>query len=113
MQVEVAKLDEIPAGTIEAGEGVRPGHPPLERGGDDIRDPEQLRTHEGEPREGDPGGDVVTCALHGAKFDVTSGKNVGGIRPGMPPVVAEIDVQPLKTYAVEVRGGSVFVKDDE
>jgi len=56
-------------------------------------------------------GNVVTCALHGAKFDITSGKVVGGIRPGLPPVVAEVDVQPLKTYGVEIRGGSVHLED--
>jgi nitrite reductase/ring-hydroxylating ferredoxin subunit len=56
-------------------------------------------------------GNVVTCALHGSKFDVTTGKVVSGIRPGLPPVVAEIDVQPLKTFAVEVEGDSVYVRD--
>jgi nitrite reductase/ring-hydroxylating ferredoxin subunit len=27
---------------------------------------------------------VVTCPLHRAQFDVTTGKNVGGIQIGMP-----------------------------
>jgi len=36
---------------------------------------------------------------------------VGPIRPGLPPVVAEIEVQPLKTYEVEVKDGSVYLRD--
>ena len=74
-------------------------------------------------------GSVVTCPLHHAKFDVTTGKNVGGMQMSMPPelmakipqevmmmfkktseIVAEIDIQPLKTYAVEVRDGSVYLQ---
>ena len=68
-------------------------------------------------------GSIVTCALHGAKFDVTTGKNVGGIQMRMSPelmqkmppeiiamfqktgeIMAEIDIKPLKTYKVKVKG---------
>jgi nitrite reductase/ring-hydroxylating ferredoxin subunit len=73
-------------------------------------------------------GKLVTCPLHGAKFDVTTGENVEGIHMAMSPelmqkmpqevvsmfqrmgdLLADIDVRALKTYRVEVKGDSVYV----
>jgi nitrite reductase/ring-hydroxylating ferredoxin subunit len=73
-------------------------------------------------------GNVVTCPLHGAKFDVTTGHNVGGIQMTMSPelmqkmpqeivvmfrrtseILSDIDIQPLKTYRVEVDGDSIYL----
>ncbi len=74
-------------------------------------------------------GNIVTCALHGAKFDVTTGRNVAGIQPrGMSPeimnklppeviasfqktaqLLSEIDILPLKTYRVDVKGETVYL----
>jgi nitrite reductase/ring-hydroxylating ferredoxin subunit len=75
-------------------------------------------------------GNVVTCPLHGAKFDVTTGRNVGGIQMAMPPelmqqmpqqvvmmfqkmapILAEIEVLPLRTYKVEVKGDSIYLDE--
>ena len=72
----------------------------------------------------------MTCPLHRAKFDVTTGKNVGGVQMSMPPeimqkipqevmmmfqktseIVAEIEIEPLKTYKVKVKGDSVYLQD--
>jgi nitrite reductase/ring-hydroxylating ferredoxin subunit len=74
-------------------------------------------------------GKVVTCPLHGAKFDVTTGKNLSGPQLSMPPevvqklpqemlemmknatdIISEIQVEPLKTYKVGIRGTSVFLE---
>jgi nitrite reductase/ring-hydroxylating ferredoxin subunit len=74
-------------------------------------------------------GSVVTCPLHGAKFDVTTGQNVGGIQMGMSPelmqqmpqavvimfqnmgpILAEIETRPLKTYRTEVKGDSICLE---
>ena len=73
-------------------------------------------------------GNIVTCPLHGAKFDVSTGRNVSGIQLSMPPelmkklppevtamfqktgeIISEIDIQPLKTYSVEVQGDSIYL----
>lgn len=66
--------------------------------------------------------------LHRAKFDVTTGRNVAGINLSMPPevmqklppelmamfqktgeIISEIEIQPLKTYKVAVKGDSIFL----
>lgn len=56
-------------------------------------------THVGGPLgRGKLAGTVVTCPLHGSRFDVTSGAVVG------PPAR-----QPVKTYPVRVEAGNVLV----
>ena len=74
-------------------------------------------------------GKIVTCPLHGAKFDVTTGKNISGPQLGMPQeimqklpqeflamkqksaeIVAEIGVEPLRNYRVSIKGESVFLE---
>jgi nitrite reductase/ring-hydroxylating ferredoxin subunit len=74
-------------------------------------------------------GKVVTCPLHAAKFDVTTGKNLSGPQLSMPPevvqklpqemlammkqtadIVSEIQVEPLKMYKVGIKGTSVFLE---
>ncbi len=56
-------------------------------------------THVGGPLgRGRLAGNVVTCPLHGSRFDVTSGNVVG------PPAR-----RPVQTYPVQVRDGSIFV----
>jgi nitrite reductase/ring-hydroxylating ferredoxin subunit len=73
-------------------------------------------------------GSIVTCPLHGATFDVTTGRNVAGIQMHMSPelmqkmppelvamfqktgeLLADIDIRPLKTYKVEVKEGSIYL----
>lgn len=43
--------------------------------------------------------DTIECALHGARFDLESGR-----------AVALPAVKPVKTYPVEVRDGAVYVQ---
>jgi nitrite reductase/ring-hydroxylating ferredoxin subunit len=74
-------------------------------------------------------GKIVTCPLHGAKFDVTTGENVEGIHMAMSPelmqkmpaevitmfqrmgdLLSDIDVRALKTYRAEAKDGSVYLE---
>ena len=74
-------------------------------------------------------GHAVTCPLHAATFDVITGKNLTGPQLLMSPevmqklpqemlamfkrtgeILSEIEITPLKTYAVNVRGDSIFVE---
>jgi 3-phenylpropionate/trans-cinnamate dioxygenase ferredoxin subunit len=56
-------------------------------------------THDGAPLDqGELEGDLVECARHGAKFDVTSGRAV--VLPA---------IRPVKTYPVQVVGDDVQV----
>jgi nitrite reductase/ring-hydroxylating ferredoxin subunit len=73
-------------------------------------------------------GEIVTCPLHSAKFDVITGRSVSGTQMHMSPelmkkippevmemfrksseITSEIDIQPLKTYRVEVKGDSIYL----
>jgi nitrite reductase/ring-hydroxylating ferredoxin subunit len=112
MQAEVAKLDEIPAGTMKRVRAFDHAILLSNVAGKIYATQDNCGHMRASLARGTLDGSVVTCALHGAKFDVTNGKNVGGIRPGLPPIVAEVDVQPLKTYLVEVKGGAVFLQDE-
>ena len=74
-------------------------------------------------------GKVVTCPLHRATFDVTTGKNLSGPQLSMPPevmqklpkellemmkqtaeIVSEIQSEPLITYKVNIRENSIFLQ---
>ncbi len=113
MDQEVAKLAEIPVGTMKRVRAFDRDVLLSNVAGTIYATQNNCGHMRASLARGTLEGTVVTCALHGAKFDVTNGKNVGGIRPGLPPIVAEIDVQPLKTFGVEIRGGSVFLQDGE
>lgn len=108
---EVAKLGDIPIGTMKRVRALDQDILLYNVGGKIYATQNACGHMRASLARGTLEGSVVTCAMHGSKFDVTTGKVVSGIRPGLPPIVAEIDVQPLKTYEVEVRGDSVYVGD--
>ena len=73
-------------------------------------------------------GNIVTCPLHGAKFDVTTGVNVAGIQVRMPQemmqklppemvamfqrtteIISDIEIRPLRRYKVEMKGDSIYL----
>ncbi|MGI0085173.1 MAG: Rieske (2Fe-2S) protein [Nitrososphaerales archaeon] len=77
-------------------------------------------------------GHVARCPLHAATFDVRTGKNLTGPQLGMPPevmqklpqemlamfkrsgeILAEIEIQPLKIFEVDVREDSIFILHSE
>lgn len=63
---------------------------------------EDMCSHEEYPlSDGDLEGKEVECMLHGARFDVCSGKATR-----LPAV------RPVKTYDVEVRDGDIYVRAD-
>ena len=51
---------------------------------------------------------VVTCPLHGSRFDVTTGKVVGNVSYLIKTLTRRTAVD-LKTYRVTVQEGSLFV----
>lgn len=60
---------------------------------------EDMCTHEGTPLDGGQLEDVrITCPLHGAVFDVTTGAVLA-----LPAIV------PLRTFPVEIENGEVYV----
>jgi 3-phenylpropionate/trans-cinnamate dioxygenase ferredoxin subunit len=62
-------------------------------------------THEqGNLSEGQLDGGVLTCPEHGAKFDVKSGKVLGGPDGDSPDTIS-----PEKTYRVTIQGEDVMV----
>jgi 3-phenylpropionate/trans-cinnamate dioxygenase ferredoxin subunit len=94
----IAKVSETPPGTIsvhEAG-GVRIALCNVNGRFYAIDD---VCTHDGAPLDqGELEGDLVECARHGAKFDVTSGRAV--VLPA---------IRPVKTYPVQIEGDDVQV----
>ncbi len=81
--------DEIPALVLKAG--------------DNFYCVEDVCTHDGQPMtDGEFDGCELTCPRHGAKFDVRTGS------PTMMPAT-----EPVRTFPVEIRDGSIYVKYDE
>jgi nitrite reductase/ring-hydroxylating ferredoxin subunit len=130
--VEVAKVTEIPVGTMKRvtafGE-----HILLSNVAGKIYATQNDCGHQrASLARGTLDGSIVTCPLHGAKFDVTTGRNVGGVQMRYPPevmqklppemiemfkrtgeIISDIDIRPLKTYKVSVVGGAVHVERAE
>jgi 3-phenylpropionate/trans-cinnamate dioxygenase ferredoxin subunit len=94
----IAKVSDTPPGTIsvhDAG-GVRIALCNVNGRFYAIDD---VCTHDGAPLDqGELEGDLVECARHGAKFDVTSGRAV--VLPA---------IRPVKTYPVQIEGDDVQV----
>ena len=129
MSVEVAQVSEIPVGSMKRitafGE-----HILLSNVGGKIYATQNDCGHQrASLARGKLEGSIVTCPLHGAKFDVTTGRNVGAPQMGMSPEIAkkmpqevmmmfqnmgeilsEIEVRPLKTYRVEVMDDSIYLR---
>ncbi len=63
-------------------------------------------THEqGNLSEGQLNGNILTCPDHGAKFDVRTGKVLGGPDGDSPDTI-----QPEKSYKVSVQGDDVMIE---
>jgi nitrite reductase/ring-hydroxylating ferredoxin subunit len=126
--VKVAQVSEVPVGTMKRvtafGENVLISNV----GGKIYATQNDCGHQRASLARGKLDGSVVTCPLHGAKFDVTTGKNVAGIHVGMSPelmqkmpvevvtmfksmgeIIADIDIRPLKTYKIEIKGDSIYL----
>jgi 3-phenylpropionate/trans-cinnamate dioxygenase ferredoxin subunit len=95
----IASLSEIPPGGRKS---VIIDETPalLLRIGDDFYCIEDVCTHDGQPLTDGPVADCqITCPRHGARFDLRTGK------PTRMPAT-----EPVRTFAVEVRGEDVVVR---
>ena len=128
MSVEVAKLSEIPEGKMKRVRAFNT-HVLLSNVKGKIYATQDACGHQrASLSRGMLEGEIVTCPLHGAKFDVKTGKNVAGIQMMMSPemmqklppemlamfqktgeILADIEILPLETYKVEMKGDSVYL----
>lgn len=127
---KVAKLDEIPVGSMK---NVKVFHADvlLSNVSGKIYATANQCGHQKAPlHKGTLNGNVVTCPLHSAQFDVTTGEKLRGAQFMMPDdvvqklpqemlamfkktgeIISEIPVEPLKTFKVNIQGNSIFVED--
>ena len=130
MPVKVALKAEIPAGTMKRVTAFKGERILLSNVGGKIYATQDDCGHQrASLSKGTLEGSVVTCPLHGATFDVKTGKNVGGMQMRMPPevmnkippevvamfqktsqIVGDIEILPLKKYKVQERGGSIYLE---
>ncbi|MDA4130535.1 MAG: Rieske 2Fe-2S domain-containing protein [Thaumarchaeota archaeon] len=128
MPIEVAKLSEIPEGSMKRVNAFDT-HILLSNVNGKIYATQDSCGHQRASLSlGTLDGELVTCPLHRAKFDVKTGENVAGISLGMPPdlmqklppemiamfqktaeIVSDIEILPLKMYSVELKGDSIYV----
>jgi 3-phenylpropionate/trans-cinnamate dioxygenase ferredoxin subunit len=102
MRVKVGRVSEITPGKghVRRLESVRVA---LFNVGGRIHCIEDVCTHDDGPlAEGDLEGDVIQCPRHGARFNVTTGAVLSMPAP-----------TPVRTFAVEVREGDVYVHLEE
>ncbi|MBC7120618.1 MAG: non-heme iron oxygenase ferredoxin subunit [Candidatus Methanosuratus sp.] len=59
----------------------------------------------GDLSKGTLDGTVVTCPLHGSKFDLATGKSISGPKLGQ----IKMKISDLKSYPVKVDEGSIMV----
>jgi 3-phenylpropionate/trans-cinnamate dioxygenase ferredoxin subunit len=96
--VEVASIDAIPNNSVKAfvvnGEKIAV----FNFGGKFYAIADTCSHEEAYLSEGEIIGSQVECPRHGARFDITTGRNLT-----LPAVV------PVKKYEVKVEGGKIFV----
>ena len=129
MEVEVAKVTEIPPGSMKKVRAFDQDILLSNVDGKIYATSNRCGHSNASLARGTLQGKVVTCPLHGAKFDVTTGKNLLGPQMSMPPevmqklppeflammkqtaeIVSEIQSEPLKTFSVAIKGVSVFLE---
>ncbi len=103
--VEIAKVEEIPAGqmkgfTVEGKEILVVNYE------GQYYAIGKVCTHQGgDLSKGKLEGKIVTCPRHGSKFDVTTGKNVAGPKIGF--IRGKTGDEPA--YTVKIEGNSIKV----
>lgn len=99
--VKVAALSDVPPGTIKGVE-VNGERIALCNAAGTLCAVKDECTHAQFPLTyGDLEGKILTCALHGAQFEVTSGRAVG-----LPAI------EPVQSYPVKVEGEEVYIAVD-
>jgi nitrite reductase/ring-hydroxylating ferredoxin subunit len=100
-KVLVGKVSEIPVGSLKACHVEGQDEIVLANVGGTIYAMRGVCNHAGGPLpEGTLEGSVITCPWHGAKWDVTSGKNVE----------FAIDLDPEPVYPVSIEGDDIFIE---
>src|SRR5487761_32838 len=131
MATEMIKLSEIPVGKIKAVKAFNDDILLSNVGGKIYATSNRCGLQNASLAKGNLEGNFVACPLHAAKFNVTTGQNVVGPQLMMPPdmmrklppemlamfrrtgeILSEIEVKPLKTYKVSVKGDSVILESD-
>ena len=131
MTTEVIKLSEIPMGKMKVVKALNDDILLSNVGGKIYATSNRCGHQNASLAKGTLEGNVVTCPLHAAKFDVTTGQSVAGpqlmmspdVMQKLPPemlamfkktgeILSEIEVKPLKTYKVSVKGDSVILESD-
>jgi 3-phenylpropionate/trans-cinnamate dioxygenase ferredoxin subunit len=92
---EIAKIDQIPAGTTKG----------IELEGKYYAINGKCTHMAGDLAKGKLEGNVVTCPKHGSKFDVTTGKTISGPKIGFLKLHAKDE----QTYPVKIEGNSIQV----
>ncbi len=97
--IKVAEANDVPPGTAKAVEADA-DKIALFNSGDGYYAIDDVCTHRGGPlSEGEVNGTVVTCPLHGATFDITTGNVLG------PPAP-----EGVTSYKVQVDGNDIKVE---
>ena len=128
MPIEVARTSEVPPGTMKRVTAFNEAILLSNVGGEIYATQNDCGHQRASLAKGKLEGSIVTCPLHGATFDVTTGRNISGIQMHMSPelmqklppemvamfqktgeLLADIDIRPLKTYKVEVKEGSIYL----
>src|SRR5271157_5733739 len=97
--VEVAKVKDIKPGDAKSVKAKGQGYALYNVGGKFYATQEYCTHEEGTLADGFLDGKVITCPLHGAMFDVTSGKVLEG------PATEDV-----KTYETKVVGDKILIK---
>jgi|SRR5713101_6536557 nitrite reductase/ring-hydroxylating ferredoxin subunit len=129
--IEVARKAEIPEGTMKRVTAFNE-HILLSNVGGKIYATQNDCGHQrASLARGTLQGNIVTCPLHHAKFDVTTGRNIAGVEMIMSPdmvkklppdivamfqktgeIMSDIDIRPLRTYKVEMKGDSIYLSKE-
>jgi 3-phenylpropionate/trans-cinnamate dioxygenase ferredoxin subunit len=99
--VDVAKVEDFPPGTVRTVEIEGTPIAVFNLNGH-YHAIEDVCTHEAETlSDGEVEGEEIVCPRHGAHFSIVTGAALS------PPAY-----EPVTTFAVQVEGGMVMVKDD-
>jgi nitrite reductase/ring-hydroxylating ferredoxin subunit len=53
---------------------------------------------------------IITCPVHGAQYDVTTGKLVKDV-PGMMKMATNGGASDLTSYKLEIKGDTIYIED--
>jgi 3-phenylpropionate/trans-cinnamate dioxygenase ferredoxin component len=102
---EVAKIDQIPAGTMKSVIAGEKNILVSNIGGKFYAIGGKCTHMGGDLSKGKLEGNVVTCPRHGSQFDVTTGKNLRG-----PKIVVQFSTRDEPAYEVKVEGTSIQIQ---